>query len=86
MSRSSVDLPQPEGPSSTTNLPDSARKLTSSTAFTWPKRLVTFSRTISDTQLPRLVQPTQPRFYRADATKRAFPGMNGNPRHAAPAG
>ena len=46
--RSSVDLPQPDGPSSTTNLPCSARKLTPSTAATPPKRFVTASRTISD--------------------------------------
>src|SRR4051794_30222197 len=46
--RSSVDLPQPDGPSSTTNFPAGARKLTRSTALTVPKRLVTFSRTISD--------------------------------------
>src|ERR1041384_3356771 len=52
--RSSVDLPQPEGPSSTTNFPFSARRLTASTAATPPKRLVTPSRTISDNAPPRL--------------------------------
>jgi hypothetical protein len=46
MSRRSVDLPQPEGPRSTTNLPFSAVKETASTAVTAPKRFETFSRTI----------------------------------------
>src|SRR6266480_7817271 len=46
-------FPQPDGPSSTTNLPFSARKLTASTACTAPKRFDTLSRTISDTRLPR---------------------------------
>src|SRR5260221_12723357 len=52
MRRRSVDLPQPEGPSSTTNRPCSARKLTPSTAATPPKRFVTPSRTISDNAPP----------------------------------
>src|SRR5947208_5673405 len=53
ISLSNVDFPQPDGPSSTTNLPFSARKLTASTACTAPKRFDTLSRTISDTRLPR---------------------------------
>ena len=67
MSRSTVDFPQPEGPSSTTNFPDSARKLTASTAFTRPKRFVTFSRTISDKFLPQGIPAHPLRTYYAPA-------------------
>src|SRR5688500_14847012 len=46
--RSSVDLPQPDGPTRTRNSPSSIRRETSSTATTSPpKAFVTSSRTIS---------------------------------------
>src|SRR5690348_14253416 len=45
--RKSVDLPQPEGPTSTMNSPSSTARLTSSTATTPPENaLVTFSSSI----------------------------------------
>src|SRR3989442_12978757 len=53
ISLSNVDFPHPDGPSSTTNLPFSARNLTASTACTAPKRFDTLSSTLSDTPLPR---------------------------------
>src|SRR6185312_3791324 len=43
MSLSSVDLPQPEGPSSTTKSPASAVKLISFSALNAPNDLLTFS-------------------------------------------
>ena len=49
--RSSVDLPQPDGPTRTRNSPLPIVSETSSTATTPPeKTLVTLSRTISDTR------------------------------------
>src|SRR5687767_15032387 len=54
MRRSSVDLPQPEGPRSTTNLFFTARKEMPSTAVTAPKRLVTFARTIMPASIKAL--------------------------------
>jgi hypothetical protein len=47
--RRSVDLPQPEGPSSTTNFPDSALKVTPIDRRHAAEALGHFSRTISDT-------------------------------------
>src|SRR5579862_8921697 len=41
MSRKSVDLPQPEGPTKTTNSPSSTVSVTSRSAVTSPKRFVT---------------------------------------------
>src|SRR5580700_11038710 len=43
MMRSSVDLPQPEGPSSTTNSPSRASRVTPRSASLTPNRLVIFS-------------------------------------------
>jgi hypothetical protein len=51
-SRKVVDLPQPEGPSSTTKVPASAVKLTWSTAGSAPQRLVTPSSRTCATQEP----------------------------------
>src|SRR5690349_4851884 len=48
MSRSVVDFPQPEGPSSTTKQPAGASKLTSSTARVAPQALLTPRRLIAD--------------------------------------
>ena len=45
--RSVVDLPQPDGPSSTTSVPTAASKLTSSTARVAPQDLVTRWREIA---------------------------------------
>ena len=52
ISRSVVDLPQPEGPSSTANVPASTSKLTSSTARVAPQCLATRSRAIAAINLP----------------------------------
>ena len=54
--RSVVDLPQPEGPSSTTKRPAAASKLTSSTARAASHALVTPRRLIADTEVPSPVQ------------------------------
>ena len=43
ISRKSVDLPQPDGPTSATNSPAAMSTLTASSAVTAPKRLVTWS-------------------------------------------
>src|SRR5476651_2199301 len=51
--RSVVDLPQPEGPSSTRNDPASALKLTSSTAAVAPHNLVIFRTVICDISITR---------------------------------
>src|SRR5690349_18816583 len=45
MRRSTVDLPQPDGPSSTMNSPSRMSRLKSETAVTLPNFLVTLSRT-----------------------------------------
>ena len=45
MMRSSVDLPQPDGPTKTTNSPSATSRSTPLMISTGPKRLVTFSRT-----------------------------------------
>jgi hypothetical protein len=54
MSRSVVDLPHPEGPSSTSSLPTGASKLTSSTARVVPQSLLTRLSEIADTLAGRL--------------------------------
>src|SRR6185369_12170074 len=53
--RSVVDLPQPEGPSSTTKRPAAASKLTPSTARADSHALVTPRKLIADNRIP----PTQ---------------------------
>jgi hypothetical protein len=85
-SLSRVDFPQPDGPSSTTNFPDSARKLTSSTAVTRPKRFVTFFRTISDNASPRgavteleRTDPIMPSRYPADLGQNRIPATDQEP-------
>src|SRR6476661_8372091 len=52
ISRNTVDLPQPEGPSSTKNSPSRTSRLRSLTAATSPYLLVTFSRSTLATGLP----------------------------------
>src|SRR5258706_14627159 len=54
--RSVVDLPQPDGPSSTTKRPAAASKLTSSTARAVSHALVTPRRLIADTIVPLRAQ------------------------------
>jgi hypothetical protein len=49
MRRSVVDLPHPEGPSSTTNEPGSAANVMPSRARDSPQRLATFSSSMADT-------------------------------------
>ncbi len=52
MSRSVVDLPQPDGPSRTSILPAAASKLTSSTARVGPHQRLRCSTEIADTPGP----------------------------------
>src|SRR6266511_5829322 len=49
ISRSVVDLPHPDGPSSTSSLPTGASKLTSSTARVVPQSLLTCRTEMADT-------------------------------------
>src|SRR5580704_19343843 len=58
--RSVVDLPQPDGPSSTTSEAAAASKLTLSTARVAPHDLLTFRTEICDTGSPRERQVTMP--------------------------
>src|SRR5580693_6595088 len=58
--RSVVDLPQPDGPSSTTSEAAAASKLTLSTARVAPQALLTFRTEICDTGSPRERPVTMP--------------------------
>src|SRR5688500_5636387 len=55
--RSSVDLPQPEGPTSTISSPSRMARLTSSTATTGPYRLLTRSRVTSAIWIAAIIPP-----------------------------
>src|SRR3954467_9102667 len=61
MSRSGVDLPQPDGPSKTLSVPCARRKETPSTARTCPSAVVqcllTFSTAIADTRKEPSTKP-----------------------------
>ena len=77
--RSRVDLPQPDGPTSTMNSPSPISSDTSSTAVTSAlKRLVTPSSVIPATSPPRLPRPSA---YRRDSTcGKGRPRDSGEPR------
>src|SRR6059036_570648 len=54
MSRSSVVLPHPLGPSRVTKPPGATSRLTSSTARVWPYRFVTCSRVTATSRVSRI--------------------------------